>query len=112
MCLQWSTDSEAVKNINHKAPSHDVYHSCHEQDKNMEMSVFPYTAEDFSWRLSNGESLTMMHIAVFLIHFCMKGAWPFCRSGISEDQMLAHEFMNMLLSHLELQVIFLLSEYW
>lgn len=45
----WSTDFEVVKNIDHKAPSHDLYHSCREWDKNnKEISMFPYRAEDFS----------------------------------------------------------------
>lgn len=45
----WPADSEVVKNIDHKAPSHDLYHSCCEWDKNnKEMSMFLYTAEDFS----------------------------------------------------------------
>lgn len=45
----WSTDFEVVKNIDHKAPSHDLYHSCREWDKNnKEIIMFPYRAEDFS----------------------------------------------------------------
>lgn len=45
----WSTDFEVVKNIDHKVPSHDLYHSCLEWDKNnKEISMFPYTAADFS----------------------------------------------------------------